>query len=438
MTAAPASAEASLMSSGLDEFRAYVNPLIALRAELLGEPFRIRGARDGQLIDHEGRTIEDFHGTQAFGHRHPRISAALRDYLDSDAPSWYPSRVNPFAGRLGRCLFQRTGYDNAFFGMSGSDATEAAMKLARAATGRPRILSLQGAYHGTTFGSCALMNPGPFRDPFAPHLPGVEGLPFADLEALEKALRPGDVAAVIVEPIQLEGGVRPLPAEYIDALGSLTAQHGTLLVADEVQTGMGRTGRFLRSESWPRRPDVVLLAKTLGGGLLPCSAMLTHRAIFERAYGRDFASCEAHNTTFSGNAPSCVAALAALELLTDELMARVSEIGDGLRKSLAALGQTFPLIRDVRGAGLIIGIELEPLDHPWLSFEHLGLPAMAEQPTVGVLLCHRLYRRGFYGFVCGHDWSTLRLQPRYTIPQSTLDTFLTVLQEELHYVTQLS
>lgn len=427
----------SLLSSGLDEFRTYVNPLIALRATLLGEPVRICGSREGVLIDDEGRRIEDFHGTQAFGHRNPAITAALRDYLDSDAPSWYPSRVNPFAGRLARRLFERSGYDNAFFGMSGSDATEAAMKLARAATGRSRILSLQGAYHGTTFGSCALMNPGPFRDPFAPHLPDVQGLPFADLDALHHALRAGDVAAVIVEPIQLEGGVRPLPDDYVDALCALSAQHGALLVADEVQTGMGRTGRFLRTQTWPRRPDVVLLAKTLGGGLVPCSAMLTHRAIFERAYGRDFASCEAHNTTFSGNAPSCVAALAALELLDDALLARVQDVGSRFRDALRQTLSDSPLVREVRGAGLIIGIELAPIDHPWISFEHLGLPQMAAQPTVGVLLCHRLYRRGFYCFVCGHDWSTLRLQPRYAIPEATLDAFRVALREELEYVATL-
>lgn len=427
----------AILRSGLDEFRTYVNPLIALRATLLGEPVNICGAREGMLLDDEGRLIEDFHGTQAFGHRNPAITAALRDYLDSDAPSWYPSRVNPFAGRLGRRLFERSGYDNAFFGMSGSDATEAAMKLGRAATGRSRILSLQGAYHGTTFGSCALMNPGPFRDPFAPHLPDVEGLPFADLDALCRALRNDDVAAVIVEPIQLEGGVRILPDEYVNALCTLTAEHGTLLIADEVQTGMGRTGRFLRSATWPRRPDVVLLAKTLGGGLVPCSAMLTQRAIFERAYGRDFASCEAHNTTFSGNAPSCVAALAALELLDDALITRVHDVGARFRKALREMLSDNPLIRDVRGAGLIIGIELAPIDHPWLSFEHLGLPQMAAQPTVGVLLCHRLYRRGFYCFVCGHDWSTLRLQPRYTIPETQLDAFAGALREELEYVQNL-
>lgn len=438
MTAGRAGADTdAVLRSGFADFQEYVNPLIALRAELLREPVRVCQTRDGLLIDDEGRAIEDFHGTQAFGHRHPHIAAALRAYLDGSAPSWYPSRVNPFAGRLARVLYERTGYDNAFFGMSGSDATEAAMKLARAATGRPRILALRGAYHGTTFGSCALMQPGPFRDPFAPHLPDVESLPFADAAALATALQRGDVAAVIVEPIQLEGGVRPLPAAYVQVLGALTAQHGTLLVADEVQTGMGRTGDLLATAAWPRRPDVVLLAKTLGGGLVPCSAMLTRRALFERAYGRDFASCEAHNSTFSGNATSCVAALAALELLDDALLQRIRALGAACRARLDALRAAQPLVRSVRGDGLIIGIELSPIDHPWLSFEHFGLPQMADQPTIGVLLCHRLYRRGYYCFVCGHDWSTLRLQPRYNIPESTLDAFVDALREELAYVASL-
>src|SRR5206468_2181423 len=133
---------------------------------------------------------------------------------------------------------------------------------------RPRLLALERAYHGCTFGSCALMSEGPFRDPFAPHLPGVESLPFGDVAALADALAKGDVAAVVVEPIQLEGGVRPLPPAYIAALCELTARHGALLVADEIQTGLGRTGRFLASETWPRRPDAVITGKHLGGGLL--------------------------------------------------------------------------------------------------------------------------------------------------------------------------
>jgi acetylornithine/succinyldiaminopimelate/putrescine aminotransferase len=429
---------AAILRQGLEEYREYVNPLIAERARLAGEPVRLLRAAAGALLDVEGRRVEDLHGTQAFGHRQPAVARAVEAFLASDAPSWYPSRVSPFAGRLARRLCERTGYSNAFFACTGSDAVEAALKLARAATGRSRILGLEGAYHGCTLGSCALMARGPFRDPFGPHLPGVESLPLGDVDALERALSAGDVAAIVVEPIQGEGGVRPLPAGYIAALGELSVRHGALLVADEVQTGLGRTGRFLHTADWPRRPDVVLLAKALGGGLVPISALLTHRALFERAYGRNFESAEAHNSTFSYNAVGCVAALATLDLLTDDLLARVDRLGGWLQQALAARLGTSPLFREVRGQGFMLGVQLAPLDHPWLSFAHLGHPELTGRSTASPLLCHRLYRRGFFAFTCGHDWSVLRLQPRFDIEEPVLAALVEACGEELDHLASLA
>ncbi len=426
-----------ILHRGFDEFRALVNPPVALRAELTGEPARVVRVHEGRLVLADGQEIEDLHGTQAFGHRHPAIASAVRAFLDSDACNWFPARVSPFAGRLARCLHERTGYDSAYFAHSGTEGVEAALKLARAVTRRPRILGLDRAYHGCTFGSVSLMEAGVFRDPFAPLLPGVETLPFGDVDALARALSPGDVAAVVVEPIQLEGGVRPLPPAYVDALCELSARHGALLVADEVQTGMGRTGHLVASETWPRRPDAIVLGKALAGGLLPCSAMLTRRALWDRAYGADFESAEAHNNTFSGHALASVAAIAALELLDDALLARARRAGDAFRGELAGALAGLPLFREVRGAGLIAGVELVPSDHPWLSFEHFGLPEHRGRPTVGLLLCHRLYKRGFFTFVCGHDWSTVRLQPRLTIEDARLAELVRAVREEVAYLCEL-
>jgi acetylornithine/succinyldiaminopimelate/putrescine aminotransferase len=314
---------------GYESFAAFVAPLVAERARVTGEPWALVATEGGRLVTTDGQTIEDLHGTQAFGHRHPAVTAAVRAFLDGPAPNWFPSRVNPFAGDLARRLLARAGgpYGAAYFAGSGSEAVESAIKLARAVTGRPAVLGLERAYHGCNLGSTALMSPGVFRDPFGPHLPGVASLPPGDVDALRERLAQGDVAAVIVEPIQLEGGVRPLSAAYIEALGALTAAHGALLVADEVQTGLGRTGRFLATEAWPRRPDAVLLGKHLGGGLLPLSAMLCRAADHDRAYGRDYETAEAHNSTFGGSALPCVAAGAALDLLTDELVADVGPQG---------------------------------------------------------------------------------------------------------------
>ncbi|SVC94770.1 uncharacterized protein METZ01_LOCUS347624, partial [marine metagenome] len=189
---------------------------------LANEPIRMVRTADGTMQDADGFEIEDFHGTQALGHRNPVVAKAIVDFLASDAPSWYPSRVNPFAGRLARILCERSGYEQVYFGCSGSDTVEASIKLARAGTRRPRIISLEGAYHGCTMGSCSLMHAGPFRDPFGPHLPGAEAIAFNDCDALQHALKTHDVAAVVVEPIQGEGGVRQLSDAFVEALCELT------------------------------------------------------------------------------------------------------------------------------------------------------------------------------------------------------------------------
>jgi acetylornithine/succinyldiaminopimelate/putrescine aminotransferase len=429
-----------ILARGFDEYREFVNPLIAQRAALAGEPVKLVRTDAGRLVDRDGRALEDFHGTQAFGHRNPHIAQAVRAFLDSDAPSWFPSRVNPFAGRLARRLCERSGhYDNAFFACTGSDAVEASLKLARALTRRPRLLALEGAYHGCTFGSVSLMSPGYLRDPFAPFVGGAEHVPWGDVDALARALAPGDVAAVVVEPIQGEGGVRELPAPFVEALCELTARHGTLLVADEVQTALGRTGRgFLATATWPRRPDVVLLAKHLGGGLVPISAMLTRRELFLRAYGEDFASGESHNTTLGFNALSSVAALAALDLLTCDLIARVATLGARLSSRLHEALSGSSLFKEVRGAGFMQGVALRAPDHPWLSFEHFGYPELGHQPATSPLLCHRLYKRGFFCFTCGHDWGVFRLQPRFDVPAERLDAFVDVVAQELGYLEGLA
>jgi acetylornithine/succinyldiaminopimelate/putrescine aminotransferase len=429
----------SILRHGFADFRDYVNPVIYKRAEFAREPVRFTRAEDGRLVTEDGRVVEDFHGTQAFGHRHPHIAAQVRAFLDSDHPNWFPSRINPFAGRLARRLCERSGhYDNVFFGCTGSDGVEAALKLSRALTRRPRLLALERAYHGCAVGSVSLMHPGPFTAPFEPLLEGVTRLPFNDVDALARALAQKDVAALFVEPIQGEGGLHALSQEYIAAAGELTRKHGALLVADEVQTGFGRSGAFLQSEGWPRRPDAVILGKQLGGGLAPISAMLTSRALFERAYGADFEDGEAHNMTMGYNGLSAVAALAALDLLTPELIGQVRERGARLVEAINGGLAASQLFVEARGKGYMLGLELVQPDHPWLSFEQFGLPAWDGRPLIAPLLCARLYRRGYYCFPCGHDWRVVRIQPRFEIPEAELDTFVGTLREELTRLEEIA
>lgn len=427
----------NVLREGFQDFANYVNPLIAKRVQISNEPMVITSTKNGQLLERDEKIIEDFHGTQAFGHRHPHITKRVMEFLTSDSANWFPSRVNPFSGFLAKKLCERSGfYTSAFFINSGSEAVESALKLARAVTHRPRILGLERAYHGCTMGSCSLMGESPYKNLFAPHLPGVQSLRFNDLAQLELELAKGDVAALIMEPIQIEGGVRELSAEYIKAACKLTEKFGTLLVADEIQTGMGRTGKFLASETWPRRPDAVLLGKHVGGGLAPLSVMLSHMSLFHKAYGRDFETSEAHNCTFSGSGLISVAGLAALEILDDQMIQSVADKGQHFRNEVRKHLAEFPLFADVQGQGMALGIVTKPIENPWLSFEHFGMEELKGRPTTGLLLCHRLYKRGYFCFVCGHDWSVIRIQPRFTIEKNEIDQFIQALKEEFDFLCQ--
>ncbi len=427
-----------ILANGFAEYRELVNPLVASRAALSREPVDFHHVKDGRLVGADGAVFEDFHGVQAFGHRRLEVSRAVSEYLASDAPNWFPSRVNPFTGRLARRLSERTGgaYNRVYLACTGSEAVEAAMKLARAATGRPRILGLDHAYHGCGMGSMALMHDGPFHDPFGPHLPGVLRVRVGDVDALGRELAQGDVAALVLEPIQGEGGVRVIPDAFVAAACELTKKHGVLLVADEVQSGLGRAGRFVMSETWSRRPDAVVLGKQLGGGLMPVSAMLTTDAHFSAAYGEDFEDGESHNVTMGQNGVSAVAALATIAMLDEALLLGVRASGErlsaGLRDALAGN----PLFREVRGRGLLVGLSLAQPEHPWLSFEHWGLPKLKDRATIAPVLAYRLYKHGFFTFACGHDWSVLRIQPRLDVDHATIDRFVAAVTTELAEIAE--
>ncbi len=427
-----------IFNKGFDEYRQFVNPLIAERATLANEPVDLRETKDGRLVNSEGQEFENFHGTQFFGHRKKEIDDAIRSYLDSNHPEWFPSRVSPFAGRLAKQLCQRTGYSQVYFGLSGSDGVEAALKLARAISPKAGILSLEGAYHGCNWGSTALMSKGPFRDPFEPHLPGVSSLPFNDVVALQNALATKQYACIVVEAIQGEGGVRALSTEYIEVLCRETESNDCLLIVDEIQTGLGRSGSFLLSSHWPRQPDAVIIAKQLGGGLAPISALLSKMELFQQAYGQQFESAESHNMTFSYNSIGMVAGLATLELLSDEVVATVAEKGVWFKKLLEDSLTGSPLYGEVRGEGLMLGVKLKDLSHPWMSFEHFGFPGLGGRSIVSPMLARRLYQHGYFCFTCGHDWSVFRLQPRFDISQDKLQHFARVLRQELDYLNDLN
>ena len=245
---------------------------------------------DGQyLYDRDGNRYLDMlsgFGVFAIGRNHPALRDALKSVLDSDLPNLVQMDVSTLAGILAERLLAHVPYlDKVFFLNSGSEAVEAAIKFARAATGRPGIIYCDHAFHGLSYGALSLNGDDIFRDRFAPFLPGCVRIPFNDLVGLEQALHSRTIAAFIVEPIQGKGVNMPTD-DYLKSAADLCRRYGTLFVADEVQTGMGRTGRFLAVEHWNVEPDLVLLAKTLSGGHVPVAAVLGRKKLFDKVFDR--------------------------------------------------------------------------------------------------------------------------------------------------------
>lgn len=307
--------------------------------------------------DADGRRYVDLLGgiaVNVLGHAHPTLTAAVSAQLGTlgHVSNFFTS---PNQVALAERLIALAAGDHesrVFFANSGSEANEAAVKIARR-TGRPRILCLEGSFHGRTLGALAMTHKAAYREPFEPLPGGVEFVPFADVAALERAMG-DDVAAVVLEPVQGEAGVRPLPDGYLVRARQLADQYGALLVLDEVQTGVGRTGAWFAHQlpglGGGVRPDVVTLAKGLGGGIpVGATIALSRRAATLLGPGQ-------HGTTFGGNPVATAAALATLGVIErDGLLANVREVGERLAVALRSAGR---LVREVRGVGLLLGIEL--------------------------------------------------------------------------------
>ncbi|GAC1410810.1 MAG: aspartate aminotransferase family protein [Candidatus Velthaea sp.] len=341
-----------------DNYRAYLNPPLARVMKLSGSPVEVR-AEGCTITDHTGKSYLDFaggYGVFTLGHRHPRVLAAVRRQLDALALSGR-TMFNPLMGRLAKRLAELTPGDLAisFFCNSGTEAIEGALKLARAATKRTKIVGAVNAYHGKTFGALAASGREYFQSAYAPLLPGVVHVPFGDAGALEAQI--GDAACVVLEPIQAEGGVNLPPPGYLRAVRELCDRSGALFIADEVQTGLGRCGKMFACDIEGVVPDVMALAKGLSGGVIPVGAFIARAPVWNAAYAK---APLMHTSTFGGNELACAAALAALDVLVDEDLARnAQERGAELLAGARATQERYPaVIADVRGAGLLVGVEL--------------------------------------------------------------------------------
>jgi predicted acetylornithine/succinylornithine family transaminase len=331
-----------------------------------------------RVWDDEGRSYLDFAtgiAVTGLGHRHPAVTAAAHAQLDT---LWHASNLywtEPML-RLAELLSERTAGARAFFCSSGAEANEAALKVARKATGRPRIVALEGSFHGRTLGALSVTGQPPKREGFGPLVPGVSFARPNDVESLEAAVSPGgELAAILLEPVLGEGGVHPLTAEFVAAAAALADELGALLAFDEVQAGMGRTGTFFAWEQLGVEPDLVTLAKSLGNGL-PIGALLVRPGVAEAIAPGD------HGATFGGNPVATAAACAVVEAIDDALLANVVDRGEQLMVGLAAL----PGVGRVRGRGLMLAAELDREAAPVVdACRDEGLLVLTAGPPPGVL-----------------------------------------------------
>ena len=401
---------------------------------ILGFDKEYVSAEGSYLYDANGRAYLDFHTGEGFaslGHNHSDVRDVLRATLATNLIDGVQLHHSALAGMLAEALSQRLphGLEAVCFASSGAEAVDAAMKFARAATGRPRLLSCDSSFHGVSLGPLSLVGDDFFKEGFGPLLPGCERVPFGDLSRLEAELRRRDVAAFIVEPIQ--GRMVTLPPEgYLQAAQALCRRHGTLFVVDEVQTGLGRTGRWFALEHWGLEPDLVIVGKALGGGCMPVAAMITSRKIHDKAVGT-LERCYVHQSTFSRNRLSMAAGLATLRIIErNALVEHPARIGNVLLEGLAELQQRYELIKEVRGIGLMIGIELRAPSSRIgrLNWHLIHMASEGLFPQLIVIPLHRDH--GVITMVAGKN-DVIKLLPPLTLSEPEAYSFLDALETVL-------
>jgi ornithine--oxo-acid transaminase len=410
-------------------YSAYVNPQWVTLLNLLDMNARYERCLATELFTADGRRILDFlsgYCVHNAGHNHPHIVQALKDELDQSGPAMLQSHVPELAGQLAQrlCDLAGGGLRKVFFCSSGSEGVEAAIKFARITTGRAGLLCANGGFHGLTAGALSLMSDPFWREGFGPLLQDAAGVSFGDLAALDKQLNSKRFAAFIVEPIQSEAGIKIPPTGYLQAAETLCRRTGTLFVLDEVQTGMFRTGPFLAAHHYRVKPDMVVLAKALSGGLVPVGATLMTDAVYDCVYS-SLRRAIVHTSTFSENSLSMRAGLATLDVLETRSLGKCAmELGGELRHRLQEELAPFEMVKQVRGLGMLSGIE-------FASPSKLALKVAFEvfvkiHPAMfGQILVMRMFRdKGILTQICGNNFMVLKVAPPLVVSRAELNEFV--------------
>ena len=424
-------------STSVQDYTDHVNPQWVRLLGLLRMNEEYSHCAGVELTTAEGRVILDFlsgYCVHNAGHNHPYIIDQLQDELRRRGPAMLQSHVPDLAGELAKRLCALAGgkVKKAFFACSGSEGVESAIKFSRAATGKTGLLYADGAFHGLTCGALSLMGDDFWREKFGPMLSDTTAVPYNNLEALRLQLATKRYAAFFVEPIQSEAGIRLPDADYLKAARDLCAQYGALFVLDEVQTGMYRTGRFLAAHHYGVEPDMVILAKALSGGLIPCSAVLMSDRVYEAVYD-SLKRAIVHTSTFSENSMSMRAGLATLDVLEQEnLGERALVMGELLRERLREQLAGYEMVSEIRGIGMLSGIEFRAprqirLRVAFEAFRHI------HESMFGQVLVMRLYHdHGILTQICGNDFMVLKVAPPLMVSEEQIDKFVAAARDVVH------
>lgn len=402
----------------------HLNEQMVRVLKTIGFDVGFRSGRGQYLFDRaDARYLDTLSGFGVFaiGRNNPHVRNVLKSVLDSDLPNLVQMDVSVLAGVLAERLLRHVPFlDKVFFANSGAETVESAIKFARAATGRSTVLYCGHAFHGLSYGALSLNGDRIFREGFGPLLPDCVEVKFNDLEALEKAMAAQPTAAFIVEPIQGKGVNLPDDG-YLRGALDLCRKHGVIFIADEIQTGLGRTGRFLAVEHWGIEPDMVLLAKSLSGGHVPVGALLTRKWIFDKMFDR-MDRAVVHGSTFAKNDLAMAAGIATLEIIESErLIENAARMGERLLKSFKDMAERYELVKDVRGKGLMIGIEFGPprslkLRASWSALETVNKGLFCQLIVIPLFKDHKILCQ-----VAGHDIHTIKLLPPLIISTSDGD-----------------
>ena len=397
----------------IEKYEKYLNPAVARLFRFMGLASVETKAEGWIITDSDGRKFIDClggYGMFCLGHRHPKVVEAVKGALDS-IPMCGEILFNRPMADLAERLAEITpgNLQYSFFVNSGTEAVEGALKIARLATGRKKYIAAKNAFHGKTYGSLTATGRDLFRKPFEPLLQNFTHVEFGNIEALEAAIDT-ETAAFILEPIQGEGGIIVPPDGYLAAVRALCDKYGVLMIADEVQTGIGRTGKWFGVDHEGVTPDIMALAKALGGGIMPIGSFTATPEVWAGLIESPFL----HTSTFGGNQMACVAGLATLKVIEEEdLLNRGALAGAYLKKGLEEVQKDYPLvIKDVRGRGMMLDIEL--------TKEGAGGMLMSLMIDSNILVAYTL-----------NNPKVIRMEPPLTMPIEVIDQVLTAFRNAI-------